>query len=43
MRRRVFLSGAILTGAGLPVLAGCDLPGVSKDRGGSASPSGSTA
>ena len=43
MRRRSFLSGAILTGAGLPVLAGCDLPGVSKDKGGSASPSGSTA
>ena len=43
MRRRVFLSGAILTGAGLPVLAGCDLPGVSKDKGGSASPSGSIA
>ena len=43
MRRRSFLSGAILTGAGLPVLAGCDLPGVSKDKGGSASPSGSQA
>jgi len=27
----------------LPVLAGCDLPGVSKDKGGSASPSGSSA
>ena len=32
-----------LAGLGLPVLAGCDLPGVSKDKGGSASPSGSTA
>ena len=32
-----------LVGVGLPVLAGCDLPGVSKDKGGSASPSGSTA
>ena len=27
----------------MPVLAGCDLPGASKDKGGSASPSGSTA
>lgn len=32
-----------LAGLGLPVLAGCDLPGVSKDKGGSASPSGSAA
>ncbi|EGE36993.2 hypothetical protein HMPREF0059_02356 [Actinomyces viscosus C505] len=32
-----------LVGVGVPVLAGCDLPGVSKDKGGSASPSGSTA
>jgi len=32
-----------LVGIGLPVLAGCDLPGVSKDKGGSASPSGSSA
>ena len=32
-----------LAGVGVPVLAGCDLPGVSKDKGGSASPSGSTA
>ena len=32
-----------LAGLGLPVLAGCDLPGTSKDKGGSASPSGSTA
>ena len=30
-------------GVGVPVLAGCDLPGASKDKGGSASPSGSTA
>ena len=43
MRRRVFLSGAILTGAGLPLLAGCDLPWTSKDKGGTASSSGSTA
>ncbi|OLO57251.1 flagellar motor protein MotB, partial [Actinomyces oris] len=28
---------------GLPVLAGCDLPGASKDKGAEASPSGSTA
>ena len=32
-----------LAGLGLPVLAGCDLPGVSKEKGGAASPSGSTA
>ncbi|WP_081376821.1 OmpA family protein [Actinomyces oris] len=32
-----------LAGLGLPVLAGCDLPGTSKDNGGPASPSGSTA
>lgn len=32
-----------LAGLGLPVLAGCDLPGASKDKGGSASRSGSTA
>ena len=43
MRRRVFLSGAIVTGVGLPLLAGCDLPGTSKDKGGTASSSGSTA
>ena len=30
MRRRVFLSGAILTGAGVPLLAGCKLPWQSK-------------
>ena len=43
MRRRVFVSGAILTSAGLPLLAGCDLPWTSKDKGGTASSSGSTA
>ena len=32
-----------LAGLGLPVLAGCDLPGASKDKGGAASPSGSSA
>jgi len=32
-----------LAGLGLPVLAGCDLPGASKEKGGAASPSGSTA
>ena len=32
-----------LVGVGLPVLAGCDLPGVSKDKGGAASPAGSQA
>ena len=26
MRRRVFLSGAFLTGAGVPLLAGCKAP-----------------
>ena len=31
-----------LAGLGLPVLAGCDLPWTSKDKGGAASPSGST-
>ena len=41
--RRSFVALSALTGLGLPVLAGCDLPGVSKDKGGSASPSGSTA
>ena len=35
MRRRVFLSGAVLTGVGLPVLAGCKVPGWSKRQGGS--------
>ena len=32
-----------LVGLGLPVLAGCDLPGASKNKGGAASPSGSAA
>ena len=41
--RRSFMALSALAGLGLPVLAGCDLPGVSKDKGGSASPSGSTA
>ena len=35
MRRRVFLSGAVLTGVGLPLLAGCKVPGWSKGQGGS--------
>ena len=37
MRRRVFLSGAILTGAGLPVMAGCKAPWLSKRQTGPAS------
>ena len=41
--RRSFVALSALAGIGLPVLAGCDLPGVSKDKGGSASPSGSSA
>ncbi|MGP1482057.1 OmpA family protein [Actinomyces naeslundii] len=41
--RRSFVALSALAGLGLPVLAGCDLPGVSKDKGGSASPSGSSA
>ena len=32
-----------LVGVGVPVLAGCDLPGASKDKAGATSPSGSTA
>ena len=32
-----------LVGVSVPVLAGCDLPGASKDKAGAASPSGSTA
>ena len=39
MRRRVFLSGAILTGVGLPVLAGCKLPWQSKRQASSTSAS----
>ena len=39
MRRRVFLSGAILTGVGVPVLAGCKLPWQSKRQASSTSAS----
>ena len=42
MRRRVFLSGAILTSVGLPLLAGCKLPWQSRRQTGSASASAST-
>ena len=42
MRRRVFLSGAILTGVGLPLLAGCRLPWQSRRQTGSTSASAST-
>ena len=41
--RRSFVALSALAGLGLPVLAGCDLPGASKEKGGAASPSGSTA
>ena len=41
MRRRVFLSGVILTGVGLPLLAGCKLPWQSKRQAGSTSASAS--
>ena len=41
--RRSFVALSALAGLGLPVLAGCDLPGTSKDKAGAASPSGSTA
>jgi len=41
MRRRVFLSGAFLTGAGVPLLAGCKLPWQSKRQAGSTSASAS--
>jgi len=37
VRRRVFLSGTILTGVGLPLLAGCKLPWQSKHQAGSTS------
>ena len=43
MRRRVFLSGAILTGVGLPMLAGCKMPGWSKHQAGSTSAASSSA
>ena len=41
--RRSFVALSALAGLGLPVLAGCDLPGTSKDKAGAASPSGPTA
>ena len=41
--RRSFVTLSALAVVGLPVLAGCDLPGASKDKGAEASPSGSTA
>ena len=41
MRRRVFLSGVVLTGVGLPLLAGCRLPWQSKGQAGSTSASAS--
>ena len=41
--RRSFVGLSALVGLGLPVLAGCDLPGASKNKGGAASPSGSSA
>ena len=41
--RRSFVALSALVGVGVPVLAGCDLPGVSKDKGGAASPAGSQA
>ena len=41
MRRRVFLSGTILTGVGMPMLAGCKLPWQSKHQAGPASASAS--
>ncbi|OLO67310.1 flagellar motor protein MotB [Actinomyces oris] len=43
MRRRVFLSGAILTGVGLPVLAGCKAPWQSKSQAGSTSAASASA
>ena len=43
MRRRVFLFGAILTGVGLPMLAGCKMPGWSKHQAGSTSAASSSA
>ena len=41
MRRRVFVSGAVLTGAGLPLLTGCKVPWQSKGQAGSTSASAS--
>ena len=43
MRRRVFLSGAILTGVGVPLLAGCKLPWQSKHQAGSTSAASASA
>ena len=40
--RRSFVALSALTGLALPVLTGCDLPGVSKGKGGSTSSSGAT-
>ena len=40
--RRSFVALSALTGLALPLLAGCDLPGVSKGKGGSTSSSGAT-
>ena len=40
--RRSFVALSALTGLALPVLAGCDLPRVSKGKGGSTSSSGAT-
>lgn len=41
--RRSFVAFSALVGVGVPVLAGCDLPGASKDKAGATSLSGSTA
>ena len=41
MRRRVFVSGVILTGVGVPLLAGCKVPWQSKGQAGSTSASAS--
>ena len=41
--RRSFVALSALVGVGVPVLAGCDLPGTSRGKEGAASPSGSTA
>ena len=41
--RRSFVALSALVGVGVLVLAGCDLPGASKDKGGAASPAGSQA
>ena len=41
MRRRVFVSGVILTGVGVPLLAGCKAPWQSKGQAGSTSASAS--